>query len=412
MCLLFAALLIASCSYTKNLSVLNRMQAKHDLDYLVKKVETRHPDPFRHISEKDFDAHIQKIEANLTEEINRKNFSLLIAELLALIRDDHTRNVHFPDFIAFCRFGGKIFPLRLRYEDGGMTVINWRETFEPVYLKKGDKIISINEKPMKSLLRQYRKYVSAKTELQQNWMLEGRLHQFLWLTEGENESFELALVNSSGKEYTEIIPATIADGKNNTRTQEYFSFDFYFDKEVCLFKAQSFWIGFLNKYMKSLKSLISQMKRNKTSVLIVDLRGNGGGHWKFTWGLLKRTIKNTINAGGDVITPISNSWDGNLVLLCDRWTASAAVYTAVIVKDCGVGTITGEETGGRASYFGNIENVLLPNSGLTCQVATRYFIRPGGFDDGRGVLPDLPLDVTLEDSVLVEKIYEYIKMNE
>ena len=29
--------------------------------------------------------------------------------------------------------------------------------------------------------------------------------------------------------------------------------------------------------------------------------------------------------------------------------------------------------------------------------------------EGRGVLPDLPLDVTLEDGVLAEEIYDHIK---
>jgi C-terminal processing protease CtpA/Prc len=100
------------------------------------------------------------------------------------------------------------------------------------------------------------------------------------------------------------------------------------------------------------------------------------------------------------------------VLLCDSLTYSAAVYLAVIVKDCNVGIIGGEETGGRASYFGNVITVHLPNSGLACQIATKYFVRPAGFDDGRGVLPDLPLDVTLEDRVLVEKIYNHVKMKQ
>jgi len=413
-CFLFVTLSVTGCAYTKDLTVLSRKQAIYDLDYLVKNVKAKHPDPFARINEGEFDNHVQQIKANFGEQTSRKDFSLSIAELLALIRDDHTRHTEVPDFVVFWRSGGKVFPLGLRYQNCNMTVNAWPKAIKPQYLKKGDTIIAINGRPMESLLEEYRKYISAETDKQQNWILEGRLHCFLWLKEGQCESFELTLMNSNGVEYTETIPALAAapsKSQNNMKTQEFFSFSFYLDKKICFFKAQSFWRELLNDYMRRLKNLISQMKENETSILIVDLRGNGGGHWKFCWELLSRTTTKSINAGGDIIRPKSDGWDGHLVLLCDRGTASAAVYPAVMVKDCNVGIIAGEETGGRASYCGNIINIRLPNSNLHCQIATKYFMRPAGYNDGRGVLPDLPLDVTLEDSVLVEKIYDYIKAN-
>jgi len=55
--------------------------------------------------------------------------------------------------------------------------------------------------------------------------------------------------------------------------------------------------------------------------------------------------------------------------------------------------------------------LILPNSGLVCNLSNVLNIRPAGCDDGRGVLPDLELDVTLDDEVLIEKIYDYIMMN-
>lgn len=413
-CLLFLTLSVIGCSYTKDLTILSRKQAIYDLDYLVKNIKAKHPGPFAHGSEEEFDNHVQQIKANLGEQTSRKDFSLSIAELMALIRDDHTRHIDFPDFVDFWRSGGKVFPLGLRYEDCNMTINSWPKAIKPKYLKKRDMIVAINGQPMELLLERYRKYISAETEKQQNWILEGRLHYFLWLKDGECESFELTLMNSKGGKYTENISAISTarhQGQKKAKTQKFFTFDFYLDNEVCLFKAQSFWRELLNDYMRRLKNLIAQMKKNKTSILIVDLRGNGGGHWKFCWELLSRTTTKSINAGGDIIRPKSDAWDGHLVLLCDRGTASAAVYPAVIVKDCNVGIIVGEETGGRASYFGNIIGVRLPNSHLHCQIATKYFMRPAGYDDGRGVLPDLPLDVTLEDGVLVEKIYNHIKMS-
>jgi C-terminal processing protease CtpA/Prc len=163
--------------------------------------------------------------------------------------------------------------------------------------------------------------------------------------------------------------------------------------------------------MKSLEALIVEMKNNKTDVLIVDLRGNTGGDGKLPYQLLKKIISKPVleSPGGRLIRPVSNGWNGKIVLLCDRLTGSAAVYPAVIVKDSKAGIIAGEETGGRASYFGNVHSYNLPNSGLRFIVSTAYFMRPGGYDDGCGVMPDLVLDVTLEEGILVEKIYDYLK---
>jgi C-terminal processing protease CtpA/Prc len=112
---------------------------------------------------------------------------------------------------------------------------------------------------------------------------------------------------------------------------------------------------------------------------------------------------------GELQPDSNHSWPVTMALLCDRSTYSAASFEAMLFKDQKMGIIAGEETGGRASSFGDIEHITLPNSRLVCGIATGYFPRRAGYDDGRGVLPDLPLDVTLDDSVLVEKICDCIR---
>lgn len=415
-CLLILTIAVIGCSYTKDLTVLNRKQAVYDLDYLVKNVKEKHPNPFAHINEEEFNTSVRQIKADLGDKIDRKDFSLIIAELLALMCDAHTGHYDFPDFVSFYDSGGKIFPVKLRYKNDRMVINSWQEEIQPKYMEKGDIVVSINGKSVESLLKEYGKYIPGTTSHQRNCVLERRLHYFLWLIEEEEESFELTLINSKGEEYTETIPAIAAIPNNdpkNKKRQEVFNFEFYLDKKVCFFKAPSFWENLLMSFMKSVEALIIEMKKNKTEILIVDLRGNGGGGGMLPYQLLRSTINKPVleSPGGKLIRPTSNGWNGTLVVLCDRGTASAAVYFAVIVKDSKAGIIAGEETGGRASYFGNVHSIQLPNSGLRFNLATAHFMRPAGYDDGHGVLPDLPLNVTLEDSVLVEKINDYLIKN-
>ena len=262
-----------------------------------------------------------------------------------------------------------------------------------------------------------------------------------WLTEGTCERYEITIMEPDGKTYKEVLPPATPEFHyfwSSTHLNRFFTFEFYHDNKVCLFRVQSFWNKLHDRFIKSLDDVLSQTNEKKTSVLIVDLRGNGGGSGGFGWEILRRVISKPVQSASkypkslykvfltpglkdlrgkkwfpdhETIKPSSNAWKGSLVLLCDRHTASAAVDMASIVKDDDVGIIAGEETGGRASYFAEIAPVRLPNSGLQCRVSGAYFLRPGGYDDRKGVLPDLPLDVTLDDSVLSETIYNYIKTN-
>ena len=86
--------------------------------------------------------------------------------------------------------------------------------------------------------------------------------------------------------------------------------------------------------------------------------------------------------------PTSLRFGGDVFVLTSRCTASSATDFAAVVKDFGLGTVVGEETGGLPTDFGDSIIFTLPETGLELRVSYKYFVRPGGFDDGRGVLPD------------------------
>jgi C-terminal processing protease CtpA/Prc len=169
---------VTGCSYTKHLTILNRQQAIDDVDYLVKKVKGSHPNAFKYISEEKFDACAKQIKDGFNEKTRRKDLSLLIAELLALICDTHTGHYDFPDFASFYNSGGKIFPVKLRYKDDRMVINNLRGKIQTKHIKKGDTVVSINGKLVETLLEQYGKYIPATTPYQRIGILECRLHYF------------------------------------------------------------------------------------------------------------------------------------------------------------------------------------------------------------------------------------------
>ena len=92
--------------------------------------------------------------------------------------------------------------------------------------------------------------------------------------------------------------------------------------------------------------------------------------------------------------PIPLRFEGEVFVLTSQGTASSAMDFAAVVKDFQIGTIVGEETGDLPTHVGDSIIFTLPTTGLELRVSHKYFVRPGDFDDGRGVLPDCEVEAS------------------
>lgn len=105
-------------------------------------------------------------------------------------------------------------------------------------------------------------------------------------------------------------------------------------------------------------------------------------------------------------------WHGPVFALVGLNTFSAAVDLAAMLQDYELATIVGEETGGLASSYGDFHTARLPHTGLRIDVSTKFYVRPSGIADGRGVVPDLPVpavrDVALSDDPAIHRILEVL----
>jgi hypothetical protein len=481
-CLLVIFVLLSGCSYTWNLKVLTRRQAIEDIDYLVENIENIHYDPFARLDVDDFNAYVQTIKSGFDEKVTRKDLSISIMEMLELLEDEHTNLGSFPDFMKYIRSGGKVLPFNLDYRNGDYFVTNAVDANEPEQLKTDVRLVEIDDKPVDSFVEKYRRFVSAQSDYFKNIIIAARFKMYFWYFEGPRDNFKVKMEDAETGVCTKVVEAFSSrdykkyDIKKKVKAEDMFTYRFFRDGDVCLFKATSFDslnedltenVSVRKKLIKILDNLVADMNRNNCSILLVDLRDNGGGDKQYGIELLKRTAdkpfelpqehirnskaarKNLIINGleknripaflnlekiidfrlygmkkkdfdidgqywhgrQEVVKPFDDHWDGKIVLLVDGLTCSAAVGLASIVKDNNLGLIAGQETGGRATFYGGMVPLILPNSGLVCNLSNVLNIRPAGFDDGRGVLPDLELDVTLDDEVLIEKIYDYIMMN-
>ncbi|MBN2009428.1 hypothetical protein JW960_08800 [candidate division KSB1 bacterium] len=100
----------------------------------------------------------------------------------------------------------------------------------------------------------------------------------------------------------------------------------------------------------------------------------------------------------DPTLPMSNNlrFHGDVYLLIGPFTYSSAHECAYIIKDNHIGTLIGQETGGRKPGSDAYEFVL-PHSTLWARSATGFSVRPNGEICAHGVYPDIEVVPTIED---------------
>jgi carboxyl-terminal processing protease len=154
--------------------------------------------------------------------------------------------------------------------------------------------------------------------------------------------------------------------------------------------------------------LIAELKRRGADALVVDLRGNGGGSLSEAVSLSGLFIKEgpvvqvkdargTIRVLRD--TDSAPSYEGPLVVLTSRGSASAAeIYTAAM-QDYGRGVIVGDKSTfgkGTVQSVLELEEYLPPayraiRPGALKLTVQKFYRVSGGSTQNRGVIPDIHL---------------------
>ncbi len=153
---------------------------------------------------------------------------------------------------------------------------------------------------------------------------------------------------------------------------------------------------------RDVKKLLLELKKQAIDGLIIDLRGNGGGALSEAIGLTGLFIRQgpvvqVQNSSGS--TQVDRDTDpdifyaGPLVVLVDRYSASASEIFAAAMQDYHRGLIIGEPTFGK----GTVQNLLSLNRfvntdadlGQLKVTIAQFFRINGGSTQHRGVIPDI-----------------------
>jgi len=172
---------------------------------------------------------------------------------------------------------------------------------------------------------------------------------------------------------------------------------------------------------RDVRRLIGELEAEGIDGLIMDLRGNGGGHLSEATSLTGLFIgegpvvqlKDT--SGRVEVLDEQNdgtAYSGPLALLVDRFSASASEIFAAAIQDYRRGIVIGQQTFGK----GTVQNLYIldqyarqiPEPGLGQLTLTigKYYRITGGSTQHRGVLPDIDLPSAVDPITIGESSRE------
>lgn len=166
------------------------------------------------------------------------------------------------------------------------------------------------------------------------------------------------------------------------------------------------------------RKLLKEVNASDSQGLIIDLRGNGGGYLNeavsltglfIPEGPVVQVIQSNRNRKILRDTEPSVAYTGPLVVLIDRYSASASEIFAAALQDYGRAIIVGERSFGK----GTVQRVVPLRYGAKVKhesqvkfTTAQFFRVNGGSTQHKGVTPDITLNSGVEDEEFGERAYD------
>lgn len=410
-------------------------ETKSDLDFLKKAIETYNPG--LHTYNPDFDSSVVRLARSIEDDsISHLEYFGLVSQLCAFSNEGHFDLGSWGDTIhkGFGNNDYSYLPISVKVIAGRIFV--WNDYSNEQQLSRGDEVLMINGKWTAAVLQKLYKatptdgaistYADKVMESSFSWKYHLYVEQpvrFLITFKTPDgihlgatiEALDKEEQNANFKKYAEPTPSE--KPKGTTAFYELSHKKYYSILELPTFSYEVVRKEKV-KSKKLYKGVFKELANKKASSLIIDLRDNRGGMNEFADDIIPYLLdapsedtylKKSVSWEGKEKTykmpkPSKYAFKGDIYVLVNGGTYSAASTLARYLKEYGNATIIGEETGTRYEGFsaGSKQYVSLPNSAVKIGIPryhTTFPVSQKQTTTNRGLIPDQKVEYSIKDLI-------------
>ena len=381
---------------------------QEDLELLYQTIRDRHPGPFTNTPEQEFLARIAQIEARIDTE-DSMSFGLDLQSLAALIGDSHT-TTNLNSILS----SGHMFPVSVKWMDGDWVLYQVDASHQGAL---GQQVTSVNGFSMDQVQEKMAPLISADNEIKLRRQLSQVFgHQEIMVYCGLLKPEEdLTLTLENGTSIT-LSPLSMQDQsgwpeinglsqqRQGSAPTDYQKGTYYFSLPL---DSRTYYIQY-NQCMEDPElpmetftaQVMADLEQGSYSVLLLDLRNNGGGYLDELTTLLdyllpEGTIFRSEDKAGHQSSVQSDAAcvDLPMAVLVSGDTYSAAELFAAELQEMEWGIIVGTPTFGKG--FSQQTFPLLSGGAINISTA-KYFTGKGVSLIVTGLTLDRELELTEE----------------
>jgi hypothetical protein len=358
-----------------------------DIDYLADQLSRLHPNLFARTSRAEFDRAVDEARQAVPSRRDHE-VAVSLLRIAALPGDAHT-SVALPG--TFRRL-----PVQFSRFPDGLYVVQAEASLAGAL---GARVLAIGERTVEEAAEAVRPLVSYENEA---W-LAVRAPSFLAVPEilhamrvtPDVDAARLFLEDERGARFTAEARAVAASTLLDLTTSAGFPLplhrrrrneNYWFERlpEGVLYLQYNRCQNAAEPFTAFAERVFSELDRDPSLRLVVDVRHNGGGN---------SGVDDALFRGLDARR--ARFTRGQLFGLITGETFSSAMWTADDLRRRGA-VLVGTPTGGKPNSYGNVGNFFLRNSGLQAFYSTTFFRLVEGADPA-SVVPDLPVAPTIRD---------------
>lgn len=400
---------------TKDIRVQNWTE---DIDYLYENLPKVHKNLYHSIKKEDFDKEILSLK-NDVPKLKDYEIKCRLAQIVASVGDAHTSlNLGFNN--------SSMYPVELQWFNQDLRVVATDKEHKDLL---GKKLISINNLPIDEIMKKVDSLISHENDqwlkvMNVRYAMMPDVLKLLGVSTENSIQISLSDDNNSiskielnpgdltSENAVRIIdempvkPLRLQYDVNNLSERlywyKYLPNDkiLYFQYNQCIDRSVAKGYGYrdyntypdFNEFSDGLLKAINDNDINK---FVVDLRFNTGGASSLMTQLVSKLAK-------------IDKLNGKIYVMIGRETFSSGVFAAVDFMNQTKAIFYGEPSGGNVNGYGDIKNLVLPNSRLEISYSTKYFDLSDKFKEN--FIPDIMVDQTFNDYKQgIDDVYKAIK---